>query len=362
MGLQRNGKRVTLATVAERAGVSITTVSAILSGRDKFLKVYRPETIAKVQQAAERLGYRANLFATGLPVKRPPFFALVLQDFRKEVLGSWHQWGYEGSLLAGAIWGAMEGRLYPVTAMIPREPDDAALQEVARLIDGGVFGTIVRTPNPHFEKFLLKRYESGHPIVVVFPRRLAAWKTNAIDVDNTALGETAARLLAARHRKRWALVRYDRLSEPDRLRCEQFLRVAREVGAAVETARVPIGANESAVRDVLAHRWERSRPDAVFAPESVSSVGSLLACDKIGLKAMEDFDLVGCDCASWHSTYLPAITCVDVSWEQVGTKAVDRLAGMYEQNEARFENVFLGPRIVPGGTCPVPAETHPRPA
>ncbi len=354
--MRPNGKRVTLATVAEHAGVSITTVSAILSRRDKFLRVYRPETIAKVQQTAERLGYRANLFATGLPVKRPPFFALVLQDFRKEALGSWHHWGYEGSLLAGAIWAAMERRLYPVTATIPRQPDKAALHEVARLIDGGVFGTIVRTPDPQFEDFLFQRYNAGHPLVVVFPRHWSAWKTNAIDVDNAAVGQTAAKLLAARRRKRWALVRYARLSDSDRLRCEHFLRVAQEVGATVKVTRVPVGTNESAVGAFVADQWKRLRPDGVFAPESVSSVGSLLACNKLGLKPAEDFDLVGCDCVSWHSAYLPAITCVDVSWEQVGMQAVEMLAGMYQHNRARSESILLRPRVVAGGTCPVSAE------
>ncbi len=359
MGKDWNGNRVTLATVAKRAGVSVTTVSSILSGRDELLKLYRPETIDKVVQTAERLNYRANLFATGLPVKRPPFFALVLQDFRRAALGSWHLMGYESSLMAGAIWAAMERRLYPVTAMVDRELDEAGVRDIARLIDGGVFGTVVRTPNPLFEKYLRTRYDAGHPLAVVFPRRLAVWQTNAIDVDNAAVGQMAARLLAERGRKVWTLVRYDKLNDADQLRCGEFLRVAKEAGAAVETVRVPSGTTELGVRQYLTSRWQRSQPDAVFAPENVSSVGSLLACIEVGMRPTEDFDLVGCDCASWHHTYLPMITCIDISWEQVGTRAVEELERMYEQKTSRFDNVVLKPRIVAGGTCPVPDSQKP---
>jgi LacI family transcriptional regulator len=354
MSLQPNGKRVTLATVAARAGVSVTTVSSILSGRDKFMKIYRSETIAKVRQTAERLGYRANLFATGLPMKRPPFFALVLQDLHREALGSWHQRGYEGSLLAGAMWAAMERRLYPVTAATLKEPDRAAVQEIARLIDGGVFGTIVRTPGSHFGQFLAQRYDAGHPLVVVFPRKAGSWKTNAIDVDNAAVGRMAAHLLAQRRRKRWALVRYDKVRDAVGLRCEHFLSMAREAGATLDTIRLSVEMNEMQARDLIARRCEQSKPDGLFAPEAVPAVGSLLACIKLGTKPTEDFDLVGCDCASWYSMYLPTITCVDVSWEEVGMRAVQELANMYEHNENRFHSILLEPRVVEGGTCPLP--------
>jgi len=70
---------VTLAKVAENAGVSITTVSVVLSGHEGNLKQFHPDTIAKVRQTAERLGYCANLFASGLPSNAPPFFAMVIR-------------------------------------------------------------------------------------------------------------------------------------------------------------------------------------------------------------------------------------------------------------------------------------------
>ena len=351
--------RVTLATVAGRAGVSVTTVSVVLSGQPKMLQRYRSQTIAKVRCAAKKLGYRANLFATGLPTQRSLFFALVLPDFRKETMGTAHLLGYEGALLSGVISTGTEQGLYPVTVMVSRDPDEAAIQAAGRVIDGGVFGSIVRSPNAVFDRFLFSRLRAGHPVVGIFPRRLSHWATNGIDVDNRAIGRTAASLIAPRNRRRWVLVRYERWGESNRLRCEGFVQAAREIGREVTAIRLPMQINEYQAADFLANRFDKLRPDAVFGPESTSSIGGALACTRLGMKPGEDYDLVGCDSAAWQMPGMPAITCVDISWEAVGTRAVQELALMHQTGAREFPTVLLPPRIVARDTCPVPETLQP---
>ena len=90
-------RRVTLADVAEKAGVSVTTVSLILSGREGWLSQFHPDTIKRVREYAERLGYRANLFALGLPTRAAVFFALVVHDVDKDTVTAWHHWAFEGA-------------------------------------------------------------------------------------------------------------------------------------------------------------------------------------------------------------------------------------------------------------------------
>lgn len=355
MTVRTNQPRVTLAMVAERAGVSVSTVSVILSGREEMISRYQADTIERVRHTAARLGYRPNLFATGLPTKRSPFFALVLQDFRHETLGTFHVAAYEASMLAGVIAAATDHDLYPIAAVIPRNPDENAIQKIGRVVDGGVFGSIVRTPSPLFEKFLCPRFSAGHPIVAIFPQHLSHWSTNAIDVDNTAIGRTAAELLARRRRKQWLLVQYRQTADADRLRYEAFLNLAERTGVTVQSIRLPY-VTEYEARDAIARRLAKFRADGVFAPASTAAVGALLAGDKLGMRPGEDFDLVGCDCSSWKSADLPAITCIDIAWEHVGMIAVEVLAKMGEEGRSVFETRLLRPRIVVGTTCPVPAE------
>jgi len=358
MMAKRSTHRVRLADVAADADVSITTASVILSGRPENLKQFHPDTISKVLRSASRLGYSANLFASGLPSAAAPFFALIIHQVGRRDTADWYLWGFEGDLLGGVVRSAAESGLYPIVERIDPDSGQASLRSVEQIIAGGVSGAIVRSPGPILEKYLRARIRRGQPIVVVFPNRLAGWRSNAIDVDNAAVGETAAMLLALQGRRRWLLLRPRKRVEAQLLRCEGFLRIAKSVNAAVETIEVPWAACESftSARNYLVRRLEGTSFDGIFGAESAVSIGSLLAELKRGRKPGEDFNLVGCDCAPWHSPPLPQITCVDISWRDVGTTAVRMLTQLASRGQSRFETILMKPRVVAAQTCPAPSD------
>ncbi|GAB3899313.1 hypothetical protein GCM10029964_085080 [Kibdelosporangium lantanae] len=60
-----SSRRVTLAEVAERAGVSRTTASLVLSGRGRELRI-SPSVEQRVLDAAKDLQYRPNIVSVGL--------------------------------------------------------------------------------------------------------------------------------------------------------------------------------------------------------------------------------------------------------------------------------------------------------
>lgn len=356
MSKRQPGNRATLKTVAEKAGVSVATVSLILSGKEEWLKQFHAETISRVRQCAKRLGYRANLFATGLPMKTSSFFTLVLEDFGSRNASAWPYWAFEGSLLAGVVRAATTQRLYPVvTAAHSHSEDEAGIQQISRIMNGGVFGSIVRTPNPPLEKFLRTRIRQGHPVVVVFPSRLPAWPTNAMDVDNSEVGRLAGRVLLQRGRRHWAVVRCLVPSGAHSIREEAFCTFARQTGASVQTVTVTRGADEITTAEEIAEQI-RSKVDGVFGLDALSTVGSVMMCLNSGRHPGQDVDVLGCDCAAYHGRKLPAITSIDISWREVGGLAVRKLVEITEQQTSTFETVLLSPRIQAGETCPLPLD------
>jgi LacI family transcriptional regulator len=347
--------RVTLAHVADRAGVSTATASLILSGREEYIKQFRVDTVDKVRRSAKRLGYRANLFAAGLPTKAPAFFVLVIRDFGgRQHVHDWHLWAFEGKLLAGAVRLATEKGLYPIVATIDPDASDAGIASTMRIITGGVLGAIVRAQNPPLEKFLREQIKLGHRVVVVFPDQISRWSENAIVADNLVIGETAARLLAAQGRKRWGIVRYRQraVRESHALRSQGFQQFAERAGVPVETVFLPRNPDEVTDRDI--ERVRKQEVDGLFAVDSVLSVDVLLACRKAGLNVGEDLSLVGVNCSQWRTSDLPSITSIDVSWDEVGKIAVRQLVQMSETNQPHFQSILVEPTVVPGTTCPVP--------
>lgn len=70
---------VTLADIAKEARVSIGTVSRVLNGREGAIKISQA-TASRVLDAAQRLGYQPNPFATALRTQRTGVLGAILRD------------------------------------------------------------------------------------------------------------------------------------------------------------------------------------------------------------------------------------------------------------------------------------------
>lgn len=332
--------------------MSRATVSLILANRQGMIDRFKPETVARVREVAERLGYHANLMAISLRSPHPSFFALILRGAGGREAVSWHHQAFEGQFLAGALEASRDLRLYPVLATQDSRDREAGLQRVRGVLDGGVFGAIVRTPLAVLKEPVERAIEQGLPVVVVFPEYPTTSQYNAIDMDNVQAGRLAGELLQKAGRSRWVIVREEQSWEAIQLREEGFLSSAQAVGANVESVAVPSGVGEAQTRTWLAPKLKDLAPDGIYAASSVTGVGALLACQAAGLRVPDETCLVGCDASLWRAPGCPAITSIDVSWHAAGEMAVRKMAELSKTGESIFESVALPPHVRKGDSCP----------
>ncbi len=349
--------RVTLALVAKEASVSVTTASLVLSGRTEALAQFQAETIERVRRSAEVLGYRANLFAASLLAERSSFFALIVRPTRHADPDAWRYSAYDAEFMSGVTETTTAHEVYPIVAMAGPDAAETRVQAIERIMAGGVFGTIARTPGEALSGRLRDRMQRRHPVVVVFPEPDQGWSHNTIDVDNLAVGRGAGRLLADRRAKRWLLIR-DAAPSGQESRETGCRSIAGEAEAQCETVEVSSTSGLLEPDRVLMQRIGDFRPDGVFGLTLRTSVLALDACQRAGIRLGTDAALVGCDCAFWLNPPNPRITSIDVSWFDTGAAAIRKLMQMAEGKEERFEPVLLPPRILAGDTCPVPDGQH----
>ena len=169
------------------------------------------------------------------------------------------------------------------------------------------------------------------------------------------VGRTAARILLQRGRQQWAIVRYQKPEDAHRLRSDGFCEFAREAGIPLHTVQLALGTNEFAARDEILRYLKRTRVDALFAINSVASLGASMASNADGRRPGEDLDVIGCDCSVFQGNKLPTTTSVDISWREVGKLAFRKLVEISEQHASSFETVLLHPTVQPGDTCPIQA-------
>jgi len=349
--------RPTIQAIAERAGVSRATVSLILTNRPEVVSRFKPATVEKVRSLAEEMGYTANLMAISLRSPHPTFFGLILRGRGVVDAHSWHHQALEGQFVSGVMEAARLRKLFCVLATQQSPDAEAAAQRVRGLIDGGVFGAIVRTPVPELDEPMRRQIEQGLPVVIVFPEHPTACSSNAIDVDNPGVGRIAGQLLRDAGRRRWLIISDDFLWEPIRLREQGALAAATEAGVNVELLTIPSDIGEAGIVAWLTPRLKDLRPDGIYAASSVASVGTLHSCLEAGLRVPDDTCLVGCDASFWRVPGWSAITSVDVSWYEAGDLAVRKMVELQESEQAVFDNVQLSPRVRAGDTCPVSAAT-----
>ena len=345
--------KITLSAVAAHAGVALSTASVVLSEHSEYVRNFSPATIQRVRRSAEKLGYRANLFASGLSAKGASlFFVVALRDIRHSLGTEKYLWSFDGDLLGGVIDVATRAGVYPIIAMTRPDASEPEARNLDRVINGGVFGAIVRTPCPALEKSLRHRIAEGQPAVVIFPESLSAWSSNAVDIDNVELGKHAGRLLARRGCRRWLIVRDQEDCEPHGGRFSGFRAVAREAGAEIHTVCSPEAMEARQAAALVGEALNRHRPDGAFAVSFRSSDAFLRACRKVGCKAGKDVLLVGCDCSMIPEAIVPRITSLEASWRDIGVAAMETLLRMRDTGKAQVPNVLVRHQVVSGETCP----------
>src|SRR4051812_22587567 len=178
-----------LRQVAERAGVSIRTVSNVVSG---FAQV-APETRARVQQAIDELRYRPNAAARHLRGGRSGLVALAVPEIASPYFGE----------LAGLLVREAERRSW----MLLVQQTDGDVGHERRLLDGvrgQVVDGLVLSPwalSPQE----LRRGPGGVPVVLLGEQD-ADGLLDHVAVDSVAAAREATRHLVGVGRRRIAAI------------------------------------------------------------------------------------------------------------------------------------------------------------
>jgi DNA-binding LacI/PurR family transcriptional regulator len=140
----RHGSKPTIRDVAEKAGVSLTTVSYVLSGRNGGTTRISPPTQDRVHLAVRELGYVPNQAARGMRRGRTDVVAVAIGDLESPweralataVAGILPLHGYQPVILLGESWrqfmlsGGADGVI--LGSMPEGVPEDETMAELAR--------------------------------------------------------------------------------------------------------------------------------------------------------------------------------------------------------------------------------------
>jgi LacI family transcriptional regulator len=320
----------TLPQVAERAGVSTATAARALGGYGSV----RESTRQRVAEAAQELGYRANVLARSMITGSTQTLGVLMSDienpfFRRSLRG---------------IADAARSKGFEILLANTDEELEKERTAVSLLAERRVDGIVICPADAGDRAHLRGVVASGIPIVLI-DRTVSGLSADTVGIDNRkAARQATERLLALGHQRIAILTGGtpeigERLLRPDMKGVERLS--ATTVGSRAAGYRDAMGAaglslrpdylsangfrREDAVAEVRKLMTLVDPPTAVLAFDSIQSLGALQGFRELGLRCPDDVSLLGFDDAEWADVVSPALSVVTQPAYEIGVAACDLL-------------------------------------
>jgi LacI family transcriptional regulator len=309
--MKRNLKAVTIRDVASKAGVSVTTVSRVLNGKDDASE----ETIKKVQAVVQDLGYASSLAARGMRSHRTNVIGLIMPDVASY---------YCQEIMRGvnrAIAKLDKDLIVYTSGMMDKKNIAQHERSYVALLNGSVTdGVIVVTPTA-------TQFTTHAPLVIIDPNNNETPDYPSIIATNQEGALAAMNYLTSLGHCRIGYIpgRMELASSNQRL--QGYKDGLAAAGIPLNEDLIEIGdyTTETAVICTRKLLSLPNRPTAIFAANDMSAMGVYQVAREFGLQIPGDLSVIGFDNLR-QATYLnPSLTTIDQSIEKMGTMATEML-------------------------------------
>ncbi|HEY5787120.1 MAG TPA: LacI family DNA-binding transcriptional regulator [Microlunatus sp.] len=306
--------KTTMRDVAERSGVSVTTVSHVLN--DVPGKRINPQTRSRVLRAADELLYRPNQLARGLRTQRSGMIGFLSDQVSTTP--------YAGRMIVGAQAAAEEVGSLLLLLDSGGDPDleereVEALRE--RQVDGIVYAT-------YYHRVVHPPANLADGPVVLLDARSADGSISSVVPDEVGGARSAVEVLLAAGHRRIGFVTTDEEIAARDLRLTGYRQALEVYGLPFDPALVALGGADAQAGFAAAHQLlaPPGRPTAIFCFKDLAAMGVYQAAGELGLSIPEDLSVVGFDDQLLISESLrPGLTTVALPHEEMGRWAVRTL-------------------------------------
>ncbi|KAD4059896.1 substrate-binding domain-containing protein [Arthrobacter yangruifuii] len=326
--------RVTITQVAAHAGVSVASASRALNGR-----VASAKTVAKVQHAAQELGYVADAAAQSLKRGRTNQLAYAVADIGNPV-------HVEMMTEIERVVSASGYRL----VMSSMGTSSSSVDVVRELGRGYVDGMIL-SPQRVTDELLEVLAKTPVPVVVL-GRLPAGAGLDTVPADSFTAMHLVVEHLVAEGRADIAFVNGPADTTPGAFGHDGFAAAAAAAHPALtvrslEAENFTITAGYAAARRVL---HEDRRPDAIVAANDLIGIGALRAAEDLGLAIPEDLTVTGVDNTELADVIRPGLTSVDLGARERGRLAAELLLARITEPERAVHTAAVPPALVVRGS------------
>lgn len=334
-------KRSTIKDVAEKAGVSIATVSRVVN---QIPGHYNSETKKEIVQAIESLNYQPNFIARSLRSSKTQTVGFVVPELQP----------FFAEILKGVQYVAKKKGYSIVlcdTDYDPREEAAYVDSLLKRRVDGGIF-----TSGMIQSEHILRLKEEGIPIVLI-EKFINDPDIPGVVIDNISAAKKAVKHLIESGYRDIGFISAPVEMVPFKDRFEGYKRALHENMIAYNSSNVHIKDNigREGVRDgyQLMERIIRrgNYPGAFFIVSDTLAIGAMKAIRDFGMEVPDDIAIVGFDDIEMASFCEPPLTTMAQPKYEMGVKGMELLVKAMSGVRLRKKEIKLEVELIVRESC-----------
>lgn len=333
--MSHNGQ-VTLKSIAEKFGISVSTISRILSGKARQYRISK-KTEKLVKDEASRLGFAPNQIASSLRLKKTHTFGLIIPDISNSFFAS----------VARYVENEARKRGYFIILCDSQEDSRNEIESIRLLQSRNVDGLII-SPAGHIGDSLKELHDGGLPVVLIdryFPKLDIPYVTS----DNYQGALSATEYLIAKGHHRIACIRGLPRSSTSIDREEGYRDAMKKHGIKTDEALI-VGKDFSESNGYIESKMllqNEQRPTAIFSLGNLPTLGVIRAVGEEGLSIPDDISLISFDDHYYSSFLATPLTTVAQQKREIGQIAVKLLYDQIEGTAGKLvEGVSLPTRLI----------------
>jgi LacI family transcriptional regulator len=342
-------RRITSKDVAERAGVSQTTVSFVLNGRER--SGISEQTRQRVQDAARELNYVPHIAARQLARGDSRNIALVLVKPHQQVFTD----PYVPNILTGLNRVAQK---YGYHILVEQINSPSQRRTLSNLLRGGqVEGALVSGWNAE-EQELIDLFNEGYPIVRTDQSYPDERGLPYVAIDHHSGVKAAAEHLIKLGHQRIACIAYAPYTPPDGVPRMEHAEVNRRVISFRQTLeaaglfldsrmmRAAVFDPETGYAAAQSLLDEAEPPTAIFGMNDLMALGAIAAIHGRGLRVPQDIAVMGYDDMRFASFMTPALTTVRTPEIELGAASGELLVALLQKDTPPASSLLMTQLIV----------------
>ncbi|RYX82285.1 LacI family transcriptional regulator [bacterium] len=320
---------VTIHDIARELNLSSMTVSRVLSQPDSNL--VKPVTRLRVEEAAQRMGYRPNRNARALASGRTNIIALWISHLSTSVY----------SQIAQACRVAVQGAGLEIS--ISEMDWHFRAHEGHRLFQWPVDGILAVDPPPQdvLEKMLSSTNWKDVPRVHLGSGQSVPWEGDYAHVDLGAATRTAIEHLVSIGRKRIAYVVPWGGNQPGMWHYDAYIEVLKKAGLRPECIVMDDWECPTVRRTVIEHIKAHGHPDGIFCHHDEFAIATFRALRDLDLQVPKDVALIGCEGNIFLEYFDPPISTVAMPVDDMCRTAWELLRQRINEPDSPPRNAIL---------------------